>query len=203
MPLISIENICDDVSVGLWDITETQDEFLSDYYFADVFKEEILSRYKSESRRKEALAVRCLIDKVCGNDLMLTHNDDGKPFLSDGKNISISHTRGYAALISSRKHDVAIDIEYISDRVTKIKDRFLRHDENAETLVSTLIHWCVKETMYKLYSSDKLGFDDIKIKAIDGDGVNGVVISENLVRNEDVKVYYRISEQFVLTFALV
>lgn len=58
---------------------------------------------------------------------------------------------------------VAIDIEYISDRVSRIISRFLRPDEEASTLFQQLVCWCAKETAYKFFSSQHLEFLDMRI----------------------------------------
>ena len=96
----------------------------------------------------------------------ITHNEAGKP-LFRGYHISVSHTKGYAALILSKNQEVAVDIEYFSDRVERIASKFLRKDEKAEDLDAKLVHWCAKETVFKLFSEEKLMFEDMRVKPFD------------------------------------
>ena len=55
--------------------------------------------------------MHALIHIMTGDgNLVVSHNKDGRPFI-DGWHVSISHTRGYAAVILSRQHDVSVDIQ--------------------------------------------------------------------------------------------
>lgn len=114
-------------------------------------------RYKSNARRMEYICERALLkDMMNGKIVKIFHNEDGKPILNNGLNISISHTRGYIAIILSETKNVGIDIEYVSDRVEKIASRFMREDESADDIMSLLVHWCAKETLYKLFHQNIL-----------------------------------------------
>ena len=89
-------------------------------------------------------------------------NEDGKPMV-EGYHISITHTIGYVAVILSRNYEVGIDIEYFSNRVNRIASRFLRCDEIFTNTLDTLTAWCAKETIYKLFSSEHLALQEIKV----------------------------------------
>ena len=117
-----------------------------------------------------------------------------------GYHISVSHTKGYAALILSRNQEVAVDIEYFSDRVERISSKFLRKDENASDLDSKLVHWCAKETVYKLFSEENLKFDDMRVKPFDtmSDWACDV---ENLKNKQMAHVDFELTMEFVLTYA--
>lgn len=64
-----------------------------------------------------------LLTLMLGYTPIISHNSDGKPFI-EGYNISISHTKGYVAIIISRFFEVGVDIEYPADRVLRIASRF-------------------------------------------------------------------------------
>lgn len=96
-------------------------------------------------REREQKAVLCLLRSMLDDDTAtIYHNADGKPFIPD-YNISISHTRGYAAVMLSKTHSVGIDIEYISDRVGRIATRFLHPDEIQHFNVSDTVNEETKE----------------------------------------------------------
>ena len=100
---------------------------------------------RSESRRKEVLAVYGLLFAMTDNPyLRIEHDDLSRPVI-DGYHVSISHTRGYAALLLSTRHKVAIDIEFISNRVERVASKFIRNDEVADSLYAKLIHWSAKD----------------------------------------------------------
>lgn len=182
---------------------ESVDELIIHNPYLMSFKAKVFDSYRSENRRKEVLSVLLLIHQMLEEDVELYHDEAGCPYLSNGKNISISHTCGCAAVIISDCHNVSIDIEYLDDRVGRIIGRVLRDDEQADTLIEKLLHWCTKETLYKLYPSDKLGFMDIKILSANGTGTSGVVLADNLKRHESVSVHYRVFCNFVLTYAVL
>ena len=200
MPLLFVRNVAADVTLGMWKIEEGVDAFFYDYPRLERVKPN-LDRIKSEQRRCEVLAVRLLIDRMFGPDAVLRHNADGKPFLGNGMNISISHTKGYAAVIVSPRMDVAVDVEYLSGRVERIAGKFLRPDEKAVTLLEKLLHWCAKETLYKIYSEDHLALADMRVLSVEGGDVSGYVVIKNVQRSETLNVFYHVYDDLVLTYA--
>lgn len=112
-----------------------------------------------------------LLKLMLGYDVVLNHNEVGKPLI-DGYNISISHTKGFVAILLSKEFEVGIDIEYTSDRIKKIKKRFLRTDEIYTTTNELLITWCAKEAAYKLFSEEKLAFQEMKVIISDTQLIN-------------------------------
>lgn len=201
MPLIRIEKISADVCLGLWNITETTSVFFELYPHLLVHKP-VTDTFKSEARCLEYLAVRALLSHMEGDDIRISHDGNGKPLLSNGAEISISHTRGYVAVIVSSVKRIAVDIEYVSERVGRVASKFLRDDENALSLHGQLLCWCAKETAYKLFSADNLGFHDIRISPCDLNGNTGVVKAENLKRNVEFDIYYNMTDKFMLTYAI-
>lgn len=95
---------------------------------------------------------------------------------------------------------VSVDVEYISERVGRVAQRLLRTDENAVSLVEKLLHWCTKETLYKLYSEDSLSLSEMQLLSIDGNEHNGIITARNIRRNATVNVHYRLFDGFALTY---
>jgi len=202
MALISIEQLDDmtDTRLALWHMSETVEELVGMSRHADEEINHVFDRYKSEGRRREKLTVRIILGGIFDASTEISYNEDGRPFLSNGYDVSISHTRSYVAVIVSRCRKVAVDIEYISQRVLKIKDKFLRTDEKANTSLSALIHWCSKETVYKFYSCEHLQMQEIRVNSIEGTNQCGLVLAENVDKKKEVSINYRITEDFVLTY---
>ena len=208
MALLNVREVYPDVYLGLWRIDETVAEFYEQYSWTLKYQE-VLESYKSVERQREFLAVRTLLHEilsVMGLDEKrmaqtddIEHNKWGKPLLK-GFQISVSHTKGYAAVILSRKKRVAVDIEYFSDRVKKIASKFLRKDEVAIDLDSLLLHWCGKETLYKLFSEQNLGYQDMRVKPFDV-MADWLFVIENLKSKEKVNVDYELTMEFVLTYS--
>ena len=151
--------------LGIWEIVETEEELFSELP-ASCHEEVLL--FRSEARRKERLAVRVLLKRMLGKYHEIAYYSSGKPYLTDGYgHISISHTKGFATVIFSKDREVGVDIECYSERVCKIKSRFINLEE--EKFIDTdqeskhlMICWCAKETLYKLIGEEQgtLDFKD-------------------------------------------
>lgn len=145
-----------------------------------------------QKRRLEQEAERALLAEMQGGEVVLTHNADGKPMV-DGYNISISHTRGILAIMLSRGYSVGVDVEYMSDRVTKIASRFLRPDEQPSTTLDLLLHWCAKEAMFKLRSERHLTYEQMRV-----DLRNRVV--HDMLAGDAVSFECQTTEEYVLVW---
>ena len=171
--------------------------------------------FRSDKRLKEELCVYALLTAMTGNDhLVIGHEPSGKPRL-DGWSVSVSHTRGWVAIILSTEFQVGIDVEYTSDRVSKVVDRFIREDEQRETLSQQLINWSAKETVYKLFSEQKLDYFDMRLHdlpseidtVLDRDahvvlgGIAGSVLVDVLKTNGVATVHYELTPDYVLTYS--
>ena len=93
----------------------------------------------------------------------LYYDDKGKPHLHDGKQISITHSFEFSAIIISN-HSVGIDIEKQRDKILRIAHKFTPLEEyrtlaNSEALIRKLtIVWGAKESIYKAYGSKQVSF---------------------------------------------
>lgn len=203
MPLFLNEEIFPDVRLGIWAISESSDDFWALSPYVESSRSEFNALYKSEQRKCEVLAVRLLIKEIIGDNVQLLHQNNGKPYLSSGMNISISHTRGFAVIIVSHSKQVSVDIEYFSNRIERIRSKFMRDDENASSQVKLLMHWCAKETMYKLFPEDNLTFNKMQLLSVDGNDSTGIITAKNIFRNRNVSVYYRTFCNCLLTYAVL
>lgn len=233
MALINVREVYPNVFLGLWQTTETVDEFFGTYGFLEPYRQHVEISFKNDGRKKEFLAIHALLHEmlaICGKphgarrskglqeqskglqdqskasqglpvaDVpMIGHAASGQPLLR-GYHVGVTHTKGYAALMLSKSCDVACDIEHFSDRVERIKSKFLRKDEKADDLDSLLVHWCSKETVYKLFPEDNLQFSQMRVGPFCtmSDWVCEV---ENMKRGEKVRVDFELTMQFVLTYA--
>lgn len=208
MALVNIREVYPGVSLGLWQMDESVDSLLGQYPFLGAYRAVVMSQFKHDARRLEYLAVRALMYEVlkangASRGLLahagdITHNEAGKP-LFRGYHISVSHTKGYVALILSKAQEVAVDIEYFSDRVERVADKFLRQDEKADGLDAMLVHWCAKETVFKLFSEENLHFEDMRVKTFDP-MADWACEVENLKSKLVVRVDFELTMEFVLTY---
>ena len=210
MAVVNIREVYPGVSLGLWQMDESPEQLFDLYPHLLPYRSSLDDKYKNDGRKLEFLAIRALMYEMlrvngASKGLLshagdFTHNGQGKP-LFRGYHVSISHTKGYAALILSKKSEVAVDIEYMSDRVERIASKFLRKDERADSLDSKLVHWCAKETVFKLFSEDNLLFEDMRVKPFDtmSDWACDV---ENLKSGKTARVDFELAMDFVLTYSM-
>lgn len=210
MAVVNIREVYPGVSLGLWQMDESPEHLFDLYPHLLPYRSSLDDKYKNDGRKLEFLAIRALMyEMLRGNGASkgllshagdFTHNGQGKP-LFRGYHVSISHTKGYAALILSKKSEVAVDIEYMSDRVERIASKFLRKDERADSLDAKLVHWCAKETVFKLFSEENLLFEDMRVKPFDtmADWACDV---ENLKSGKTARVDFELAMDFVLTYSM-
>lgn len=210
MAVVNIREVYPGVSLGLWQMDESPEHLFDLYPHLLPYRSSLDDKYKNDGRKLEFLAIRALMYEMlrvngASKGLLshagdFTHNEQGKP-LFRGYHVSISHTKGYAALILSKKSEVAVDIEYMSDRVERIASKFLRKDERADSLDAKLVHWCAKETVFKLFSEENLLFEDMRVKPFDtmADWACDV---ENLKSGKTARVDFELAMDFVLTYSM-
>lgn len=120
-------------------------------------------RFASPHRRQEWLSVRALLYCLLDEEKEIGYRPSGKPYLPDGSfHISISHTKGYVAVILG-KTPVGIDIEQYGQRVHKVAHKYMRDDEipspfRGEDTWSLLLHWSAKEVMFKCMDTADVDF---------------------------------------------
>lgn len=196
MALLFINEIDKDVRLGVWKMEE---DFNYEQFASLSFHDRLMSL--SENRRKETASVYSLLFTMTGNkNLVIGHETSGKPYV-EGYKIGISHTKGFVSVVLSTSCDVAVDIEYINTRVLRIADRFLREDEKPDIIpdvIPTLLFWCAKETIYKLYSDERLTFQNIKIMDVEQ---GRALCGNNLITGESVRIDYTFNKDYVLTYA--
>ena len=109
---------------------------------------------KAESRRREILAERLLVNHIVRN-ADLHHNEDRAPVIDelDGF-LSIAHTRQELLIAVNPHHAVGIDLETYRDRVLRVRDAFLNECERtwiaADDLMAHVVAWTAKEAIFKV-----------------------------------------------------
>lgn len=200
MALLKIDNLRSGAILGMWRIEETVSEMLAMMPSLGNLQH-VLDSYSRDARRLEVLSVHALVYIMTGDEsLVVGHNEDGHPLL-EGWHVSISHTRGYAAVLLSRQDEVAVDVEYVSNRVAKIADRFIRDDEQDETITRQLVCWCTKEAVYKYFSSQHLALLDIRLRNYELLS-EGCIVAENMQTGDTVTVNYNVTDSYVMTYII-
>lgn len=152
MPLIHRRAIQNDAVIGIWEVTETEQELLK-LYPANAEELSRLQSFLHPFRRSQFLASRLLLHTLAPN-VKIIYDANGKPFPDDKKiHLSLSHSgKLIAMMIDSRS--CGIDIETIRPKIEKIASKFLSDEELAACTdpVAQRMHvyWCAKEAIYKV-----------------------------------------------------
>ena len=148
--------------VKIWKITESYSDLMEKVDLKPVALERVLGM-KSELHQRGFLSVRHLLQEFGYTDADLFYDANGKPHLKDGKQISITHSFNFSAVIVSGLI-VGIDIEKQREKISVIAHKFIEYEfdylnDNAIDYKKKLTAiWCVKESLYKLFATPGLSF---------------------------------------------
>ena len=149
--------------LGIWHVTESEAELRALSSIPTDELEEI-SFIKSESLRKQKLAVRALLDAMFEEKVYLSHHDNGKPYIeNNATNISITHTDKYVAVILNDQDDPGIDCESFDRDFSAVEKKALSEEEiedldDERKNEQLAIYWCAKEAIYKRMSIGNVDF---------------------------------------------
>lgn len=165
-----------------------------------------LKNIKSKQRSVEWLSTRIMLFELIGEDKIVLNNDDGRPYLADNSfNISITHTKNYAAILLHRTYQVGIDIEIRSERVKKVADKFISDNEYIDPdqkTVHQLLHWSTKESMFKLMNEQGIDFKDHLYVEPFTPSTQGVIkaTESKTLQRQTFNVHYEVHKDYVLTW---
>ena len=163
MGLYLKKKLDNDAEIGVWQITETEEE-LKELSSTPTDEMEEISFIRSESLRKQRLAVRALLNTMFDDKVYLSHHDNGKPYIENNPiNISITHTAKYVAVILHEEENVGIDIESLDRDFSVVEKKALSEDEiedleDDKRNEQLAIYWCAKEAIFKLLSRYNVDF---------------------------------------------
>ena len=161
MPLHSIINHNLTTQIYVWKIEETFEDLFDQVALNDINLIR-LNTMKSELHQRGFLSVRKLLQEAKLSDFDLFYSQDGKPYLKNGKYISISHSHQFSAIIISDK-PVGIDLEIQKEKALKIASRFMdvSHLENLsekDQIKKATIIWGIKESIFKIKNEKGISF---------------------------------------------
>ena len=200
----------DGIQWAVWKMEEPLDVLLSLLpNTRKISSEKELLRFTSERRKMEWLSVRVLLYSMLQEDKEIVYSSEGKPFLSDHSfYISISHTKGYVAVMLASSVPVGIDIEQYAQRVHKVCDRYVRPDEQVESYQGDitwglLLHWSAKEAVFKRMENADADLRKLRLTHFIPQEEGTFQVQELVTAQQELySVGYRICPDFVLTWTL-
>ena len=210
MPIVWSQNLAEKGKIAIWEISETDQELYNMLQLDE--KEEQHFQTLSKARQKQWLGSRVLLRTLLQTEqyIALTIDEHHKPSLNNLPfEISISHANHMTAVIIYQGKKVGIDIEKISERILKIKNKFLSSEElkfiaAANELEQLHVCWGAKESLFKLYGKGSLPFiEGIKIAAFKYGKTAEVAASIAIpAYHQSFNVEYLKYEDFMLTWVI-
>jgi phosphopantetheine--protein transferase-like protein len=210
MALYLKKKLPNDAIIGVWQITETEEE-LKNLSSTPTDEMEEISFIASESMRRQRLAVRALLNALFDEKVYLSHHDNGKPYLENNPvNISITHTEKYVAVILHDEEDVGIDIESLDRDFSAVEKKALSEEE-VEDLdedkrnEQLAIYWCAKEAIFKLVSVYNVNFaEQIEVERFRprGEGELEATFIDKDGDEEEFDLQYMTFERHVLVWVV-
>ena len=192
--------------LGIWEIAESWQEMLIALKNKDVYAAD-LHKIQSDKRKQEWIAVRLLLQQLARARTFIIYGQNGAPFLSDGSyNISIAHTKGFAAILLSKHNKPGIDIEYRSERAWKLRKKFLNKNEWTNHVLNATdyatVCWCAKETAFKALGETAIDFAEHLIIEPFHLSTEGILfLQETRTRQQQrFTIRYEVNEPFILTW---
>jgi 4'-phosphopantetheinyl transferase len=206
--IIFSKNISSKTIITLWKIEESPSYFL-DYLGINPIDLPELSNATHPVKQLEWLAsrtcvkysVEALNHPYCG----IAKDQHNNPYFIDNQGfVSLSHTNEYAVAVVSFEEEVGIDIEKISDKLSRVAHKFLSIPERlhaGDNLFKMCIYWCAKESLYKWYGKKNLSFkENIYIESFEEkpSTLQGEIFVDGVLKTEhQLAVFY--VEDFVIT----
>ena len=181
--------------IAVWKITETEQELISMSSVPSDEMEEI-SLIRSDSLRKQKLAVRALLNEVFEEKVYLGHHDNGK--------------EKYVAIITHQEDDLGIDIESLDRDFSAVEQKALSEEEiedldEDQKNEQLAIYWCAKEAIYKRMSQNRVDFaEQIEVEKFNlkGKGELEATFTHKDGHEEEFELGYIIFDRHVLVWVV-
>jgi phosphopantetheinyl transferase len=167
-----------DTAVSILSLRENH--LLEETFLFDDEKEKLFL-LKNEKRKLEFCAIRFIRNQK-NIPFSIAYNPIGAPYLlGSPMQVGISHSNDLVGLALA-PFKIGLDIELISDRILKIKDRFTTSKEAVlfsytESINLTII-WTIKEVLYKLAGRLEINLiSELMINSVEGDTANCLFLS--------------------------
>jgi len=204
MPLL-INRYENNFRLALWKLTETVDFFENKAHLSAA-DNKLYNKISNETRKKEWLAVRVLLNEVLGFWPNISYMETGKPILNNHtRHLSISHSKEMVGILLCTSPYAGIDIEKTSRNIDKVLNRFLsplelENIQSGSNPFCKIIHWCAKEAIFKSINEPNIDFSSrIKIERIlDNGTIKGKFMSKK--KEFNLELNYMIVDEHMIVW---
>jgi phosphopantetheinyl transferase len=204
MPIFFQHRINETTRLGIWKIEETEHFFKGNVpQHRDV---------THPHKRLQHLAGRFLLQFLFPDFPyhLVQVADTRRPYLPNEEyHFSISHCGDYAAAIVSSESRVGIDIEIPSERIIRIKDKFLNEQEKQKwstdglqpDIFALTLLWSCKEAVFKWYGDGGVDFSD-QITLLEQDKDIRIISCVFTKNNSELSIYYCLFDHLTLAWVV-
>ena len=210
MGILSNRIIEDGCRIGLWEVDEDYETlFRMTYLNSEDIRR--LNAFKNLNRKIESLSVRALLQQMTRRDARIVYRGHSrKPYMDDGScNISVSHSHKYTTILLGKNKQVGIDLEFMSHNIERVAHKFINDREVITDHPSTrcqhfYIHWCAKESLYKICDKININFqEDLTIQPFEVKSQGDIIgIVHNNFRNEEYHLHYQVEKNYVWVYCI-
>lgn len=208
MPLYKTITVNATTKVLIWKIEESFEELTEGITLTSSCQQRV-DGMKSDLHRRGFMSVRHLMAVEGYIDEDLYYDTNGKPHLSDGKHISITHSFIFSAIVIS-DIEVGIDIEMQRSKILRIAHKFTPIEEyrtlaNDDAIIRKLtMVWGAKESLYKSFASPGVSFlQHIYVDDFALEDMASVAIVSYEDKIEQYNVWFLEFEGFTCAYALI
>lgn len=167
-----------------------------------------LDEIRQESRKTEWMFIRKILNEI-HHKAEIIYDDHGKPhFKNSDQHVSISHSNKMVAISIHNQLPTGIDIQHITDKVVRIKSKFLSNFELNKVSsdpVELCYYWSCKEALFKVYGKkDAFLKENFKIESMHWDSHGGSatgLIHTDLIKQEHTLKMIRIGN-YVMAYVV-
>lgn len=209
MPIIQHKTREDGMQWAIWQIDEGLEELIQ-CSRNPLSRSMELNAIASPKRKLEYLTTRLILEYLLNEEVKVDYHSTGKPFIPlHSLEISLSHTKGYAAAVVHPTRKVGIDIEAISSRVLNIQSRFLAQKEldfidKEREIEHLLLLWSAKESAYKAIGEEGVDFKEEMLVSPFKPLTSGTfTLQEHRTsQRSSFSLYYQTAQDFVFTVTI-
>lgn len=138
-----------------------------------------LESFTNEKRKIEWMTIRGMLSMVLPEFCDIEYDNQRKPHLFNcSQHLSISHSHHKVAISIDEKATTGIDIQHISPKIIRIKEKFLNPLEISKITNFSAkylsLYWSVKEALFKVYGKKDIFLkDNIQVDELKFDGQKG------------------------------
>ena len=202
MPFLKDFLINNSTKIILWKVIPGE---LSETHLSKHDKD-LLKIRTGKNSKEYFLAVRKLLENE-DPEFSIHYDLNGKPFLNKHKGISISHSNEIVAIGISNEKDFGIDIQYKTDKIFKIKNKFLSKIESkflgkTDDIELLTKLWSAKESIFKALGKEGVSFsNDLEINITN----NKDLFRAGYYKKDNIKIKFDLDflfiEEYIICYA--